>query len=93
MIIEIIAYMFLEVFSLVSSIFPGTAGTGGSVVLPFGIDNALVVAVGVWTGFMETFPYAVVGWNLLLYFILPFEFIMLIAKMVLGSRTPIHSAN
>jgi len=86
MIIELIVYIVVQVANFFGTIFPGS-GTS-PLLLPFGIDSALVSMISTWNAFMVTFPYAQTGWNMFLYFILPFELIMLIMKFVLGSRSP-----
>jgi len=52
------------------------------------IASVLLTVVTTWNAFMVTFPYAVVLWNIFLYVILPFEFLLLIGKFFLGSRLP-----
>lgn len=55
--------------------------------------NTLITMVGIWNAFMDTFPYAEVAWEVLIYVILPFEIVMFIVKLILGSRTPSKEIN
>jgi hypothetical protein len=86
MIIEIIVFILLRVYSFFSVLFPGSGDV--PLLLPFGIDAALVYAMSLWNGFLSFFPYAGITWDLFLYFVLPFEFLLLVFKLFLGSRTP-----
>lgn len=49
------------------------------------------IMVNVWHSFMNFFPYAEMGWNMLIYVILPFEILLLTAKFFLGHRLPTNS--
>ena len=46
------------------------------------------IMVHIWNSFMNFFPFAQMGWNMVMYVIIPFELLMLIAKFFLGSRVP-----
>jgi len=46
-----------------------------------------------WNAFMVTFPYALTGWQVFIYVIIPFEALLLLAKLILGSRTPVSHIN
>lgn len=50
----------------------------------------LTWAVTTWNSFLETFPYAQTAWQMLLFVVLPFELLMLVAKFFLGHRMPIN---
>jgi len=52
------------------------------------LSETMYMAVGLWISFMETFPYALEGWRIFLFVIIPFEASLLVLKFVLGSRTP-----
>ena len=51
------------------------------------IASLLLTVVKTWNSFLVTFPYAVVGWNIFKYVILPFEGLLLLSKFLLGSRS------
>jgi len=55
------------------------------------ISSTLTTAVLTWNAFMVTFPYAATVWSIFLYLIVPFEFTMIIAKFLLGHRTPTNA--
>lgn len=57
------------------------------------LRSILVTMVGYWNSFMDTFPYAVIAWQTFLYVILPFELLLLIGKIILGSRNPSTNVN
>ena len=64
--------------------------------LPFIGDflaSTLLQMIKIWNAFLETFPYAKVGWDTFKYVIIPFEGLMLLGKFFLGSRMPSHSEN
>lgn len=88
MILELLIVLILGVMSLFASLFPdyGTV----PLLLPFGLDGVVSSATGIWVSFMQTFPYAIVAWHMLLWVVLPFELLMLVFKMILGSRLPAH---
>ena len=44
-----------------------------------------------WNAFMVTFPYAETGW-FVFKMLLWFEALLLLARFLLGSRTPVHNA-
>lgn len=50
----------------------------------------LVTISEVWHTFLVTFPYAQVAWDVLLYVVIPFEVLLLLAKLFLGQRLPAH---
>lgn len=95
MIIVAVTTLFEWVMSLVANLFPigGLDPSGQYVLLPFGIDSALSYVVGIWNTFLVTVPYAVVVWHMFLYFVVPFEVGLLVVKLVLGSRAPVHNIN
>jgi len=53
--------------------------------------SGLTYMVGIWNSFMITFPYAVIGWQVFLWVIVPFEILLLVAKFFLGHRLPAHT--
>jgi len=55
------------------------------------IYNAMAWGMGVWNAFLLTVPYAQLPWRIVLYVILPFELILLLVKVFLGSRVPVHN--
>jgi len=88
MLIEILIYILTQIVSAFGLLF-GYTGQA-PLLLPFGIDAALQNVVGIWNAFIVTFPYAEIGWHMFLYFILPFELLMLAMKFIMGSRLPTH---
>lgn len=61
--------------------------------IPFigdGIVTILTTVSGWWNAFLETFPYAVIVWKIFLFVVIPFEMMLLIAKLFLGHRTPVN---
>jgi len=57
------------------------------------ISETLVTMVGMWNSFQDTFPYVTVVWHSFLWVILPFELLLLVGKIILGSRNPAHTNN
>lgn len=57
------------------------------------VYSVLVTVVSTWNAFLVTFPYAALPWKLFLFVILPFELLLLVAKLILGHRLPISHAN
>lgn len=88
MIIDALLNAFLQFFQLIISIFNLPVITE----LPFGIDGILTTAVSYYHGITETVPYLQVVWNCFL-FVLAFEVVLLVLKLVLGSRLPAHTIN
>lgn len=88
MLVEIFIFILTKVLTFFAVLF----NYDGSVplLLPFGIDNALSYAVGLWNSFMVTFPYASVAWHMFL-LMLVFEALMLVLKFVLGQRLPVNT--
>jgi len=72
-------FYFLPVVTISSIPVIGTAVSGY-------IDTIVTT----WNAFMITFPYAQTGWDVFIYVILPFEILLLLGKMFLGSRVPSH---
>lgn len=56
-------------------------------VLPYGVDSVLISAVSWFRGAVETLPYLEIVLTYFLYAV-AFEIVLLLVKMVLGSRTP-----
>lgn len=54
------------------------------------VSSLLLTIVKMFNAFADTFPYVTVLWHTFLYVVLPFEFIMLIMKFFLGSRSIHH---
>jgi len=52
------------------------------------LSSTLTSAVQIWNTFMETVPYLQFPWTLFLVVVLPFEILLLIAKFILGHRSP-----
>lgn len=59
------------------------------------IGDALVTALTfmaqTWNGFIDTFPYAGVAWNVFLKVIIPFELLLITLKLFLGHRSPTNA--
>lgn len=91
MLIEIFIYMFTEILSLFASLFPGNGSV--PLLLPYGLDGAVSYVSGLWSSFLVTFPYAIVAWHMFLWVVLPFEFLLLVFKLILGSRLPVNHIN
>jgi len=53
------------------------------------VHSALLTAVGYWNTFLNIVPYLQLPWHLFLWVILPFEMIMILLRLVLGSRLPV----
>jgi len=56
-----------------------------------GISANLTEVVHTWNSFMETFPYAEVGFTMFLWVVIPTELLLLVAKIILGHRVPVNS--
>jgi len=54
------------------------------------VDSLLVTVVSYWNMFMQTVPYAELPWHIFLYFIIPFELVLLVGKIFLGGHLPIR---
>jgi len=92
MIITLLINLLLLIFASLFTLLPEVTIAD----IPFAgefIRSTLVTAIGIWNGFLETFPYAETAWNMFLYVILPFEILMLIAKFFLGHRLPTNNTN
>ena len=50
------------------------------------MSSVLLTAVVLFNTFLETFPYAIVGWHMFLYVVIPFEILLIVLKVFLGSR-------
>jgi len=74
-----VLFVFFPVVSLSSIPYIGT-----------GVSTGLTTMVGVWYGFLETFPYAQLPWNIFLFVILPFEIGLILLKFFFGNRLPIN---
>lgn len=57
------------------------------------IASALTYIAGLWNTFLDTFPYGLVAWHMLIWVILPFEIVMLGAKFLLGTHLPSREIN
>lgn len=52
------------------------------------ISSVLITAVQVFNAFLGTFPFAIIVWHMFLWVVLPFEFLLLIAKFFFGHHVP-----
>jgi hypothetical protein len=59
-------------------------------VLPLGVDSMLQNMVGIWNSFLISFPYGGIAWHYLLYGVFPLEITLLVLKLFLGHRVPVH---
>lgn len=87
MIINFIIKIIFDFFSAIFSFLP-TVSIATIPVIGETVSSLLLQIVQVYHAFIETFPYAIVGFNVLIYVILPFELLMLVAKFFLGHRAP-----
>ena len=82
-IIKIIFYFFTAIFSFLPTVTLASIPVIGDT-----ISNILLTMVQKYNAFVESFPYAQTGIRILVYVILPFELLIIIAKFFLGSRVP-----
>jgi len=55
------------------------------------VYDVLVAMAQTWAGVLDTVPYFEDAWNVVKYAIIPFELLMLVLKVILGSRTPFNN--
>jgi len=89
MIIDLFLSIFNIVLASIFQFFPVVTIASLPLIGEF-LRDTLVTIVTTWNAFLETFPYALVVWQVFLIVILPFEFLMLIGKLFLGSRMISH---
>jgi len=92
MIINLILQTILQILSAIFAIFPVVTISS----IPYAgetIASILLTMTTTWNSFLVTFPYAIVGWHMLLWVILPFEALMSLAKFFFGSRLPENKIN
>lgn len=92
MIITLIVAVISLVFQLIFMWFP-IVTISSIPVIGSGLSAILISMVSVWNAFMITFPYAVVVWHILVFVVIPFESLLLLAKFLLGSRVPVQTTN
>lgn len=92
MIINLIINLFLLVFTGLFSFLPEVTLSSFPVIGAY-VSNALTFIVLTWNAFVVTFPYAGIAWHLFLAVIIPFEFLLLISRFFLGSRSIGHNIN
>jgi len=92
MILNLLIQFILLLLSAIFSIFPVVSIATIPWAGEFIADNLLDMVI-LWNTFMETFPYAVVGWHMLLWVILPFEALMSLGKFFFGARLPESKIN
>jgi len=90
MIITFILNIILIVFAGLFNFIPAVTISSIPVIGSF-LSNLLITMVGIFNGFMETFPYAVIVWHMFLWVILPFEILLIVVKFFLGSRVPANT--
>jgi len=73
-------------FSLISYVMPNV-DLGDIPYIGDSVRSSVVLAVGYFRGFMETFPYAYALWSVFLALI-AFELLLIGLKFFLGSRLP-----
>jgi len=86
MILQLLLNFVLAVLNAIFSWLPPV------IELPFGVDSILVTAVRYFHGAMTTVPYLQVVWTCFLW-ALAFELLMLVLKIILGSRVPANNVN
>ena len=87
MIFNLFIYLITVVVSGIFGIFTGV--TLASIpVIGTTISSILLTMVRTYNAFADTFPYARVGFQMLIFVIIPFEILMLSAKFLLGHRLP-----
>jgi len=89
MIINFLINLILLVFGSIFVFFPQVFLNDIPLIGDF-IVSTLELMVSYWNSFLVTFPYAQIAWQVFLYVIIPFEFLMLLGKFFLGSRMPSH---
>lgn len=89
----ILNYIFDAFISIINGVLSFLPEVSLSSVFGFDLASLLTSVVTVWNAFMETFPYARVAWQVLLWIILPFEGLMLLGKFLLGHRMPSKELN
>jgi len=92
MILNLLIQFILQLLSAIFNIFPVVSISS----IPYAgeyIAEILLDIVITWNTFMITFPYAEIGWNVLLWVILPFEAIMSLGKFFFGHRLPENKIN
>lgn len=77
----------ISIFALIFGILP-SATLASIPIIGDTVATSLNTAVMYWNSFMITFPYAETIWHVVIFVILPFETVMLLTKIFLGSRTP-----
>lgn len=88
MIIDILFILIDRILSALNLIFPPVTLENIWVIGPF-VRSTLVLAVGYWNSFLDTFPYAELPWQIFIYFIIWFEIVLMILRGILGARSPI----
>jgi len=92
MITNLFINFILLIFGWIFTLLPHVTISSLPIIGEF-LSSTLIQMVRVWNAFIETFPYAQVGWDVFKYVIIPFEGLMLLGKFFLGSRMPSHSGN
>lgn len=87
MITNLFINFILLIFGWIFTLFPHVTIASLPYIGTF-LSSTLITIVKVWNTFIETFPYAKVGWDTFKYVIIPFEGLMLLGKFFLGSRMP-----
>lgn len=83
LIILTITQLFLAIFNFIPDVSLTDIPIMGDTIV-----SLLYSLVETWNAFLITFPYAEVAWNVLLYWIIPFELGLMVLKFFLGSRMP-----
>jgi len=87
MIINFIISSILDFFTGIFSFLPEVS-LSDIPVIGSSVSSTLSLMVTKYNALIETFPYAQTGFLIMVYVILPFEILMLVAKFFLGSRVP-----
>jgi len=82
----IFTYLISFVLNLLSAIF----SVFGEVHLPQFVYSTLALAMGYYNSAMQTLPFLELPFHMFLWVILPFELLLLVAKLFLGQRLPAH---
>jgi len=92
MLLLLLTNFVILVLSFVFQIFPVVVLADIPIIGP-SFSSTLTTAVLYFNSFAETLPYIRVVMDMFLFVVLPTEFLILILKFFLGSRTPISNNN
>lgn len=90
MITSIFINFILLIFGAIFYLFPKVTLSDIPLIGEY-VSSSLIYMVSIWNSFLDTIPYLQLPYHLLLYYILPFEILLIILKFILGSRVPINN--